>query len=125
MGRATIASTKNFQRQREKAIQYAIGNPSIRRIADTVVARRNVNQNACQSMAINIASLEPERRVWRGRPRPRAACSDRNVRAEEGARATPDHPLRQRESVPAQQLSLLLCPDILQKLPRFLLILRS
>src|SRR4051794_37966634 len=68
MGSATTASTKNFQRQREKAIQYAIGNPSIRRIADTVVASRNVNQNACQSMAINIASLEPEPECGAGAP---------------------------------------------------------
>src|SRR4030081_2207997 len=53
MGKATAASTRNFQRRREKAIQYAIGSPNAKSVAETTAASCSVSQNACQSMAIS------------------------------------------------------------------------
>src|SRR5439155_23200183 len=44
------ASTRNFQRQFEKAIQYASGKPIINSRAVTENARRIVSQKACQSI---------------------------------------------------------------------------
>lgn len=54
MGSATIASSKNFQRQREKAIHQAMGRPSTSNMVDTVIANSSVSQNACQSIAMVI-----------------------------------------------------------------------
>src|ERR1700694_2078483 len=53
MGKATAASTRNFQRRREKAIQYAIGSPNAKSVAETTAASCSVSQNACQSMALS------------------------------------------------------------------------
>src|SRR5215469_7650432 len=51
MGIATIASTRNFRRHREEAIQYASGKPIARSSTVTEVASRMVSQNACQSIS--------------------------------------------------------------------------
>jgi hypothetical protein len=57
MGSATIASIRNFQRQREKASQEAMGRPIANSSAETISASRNVSQNACQSMDILSSPL--------------------------------------------------------------------
>ena len=48
MGSATTASTRNFQRLGEKAIQYASGRPITSRMTETTSASSTVNSNACQ-----------------------------------------------------------------------------
>src|SRR5260370_42422575 len=45
---ATRDSIRNFQRQREKAIQYPSGSPMTIRTAETVTAKRSVRIMACQ-----------------------------------------------------------------------------
>src|SRR5687767_5209049 len=47
-----MASTRNFQRQRENAIQYAIGRPTTARIAIVTADRRTLTQIAVQSTLI-------------------------------------------------------------------------
>src|SRR5438270_8159700 len=56
-GRATIACTRNFQRQPENAIQYAIGTPNKSNNTDTAKANCSVSQNVCQSMAMRLVYL--------------------------------------------------------------------
>ena len=53
MGKATIASIRNFQRQREVAIHQASGRPIIKRMADTTTASSMVSRNACQLISIS------------------------------------------------------------------------
>src|ERR1051326_5314910 len=50
MGSATIASIKNFQRQREYVTQYAMGIPITSRMHVTHVASLSVSVMACQFM---------------------------------------------------------------------------
>ena len=46
MGSETIASTRNFQRRRENANQYASGMPMTSRMAETMMANRSVSVSA-------------------------------------------------------------------------------
>src|SRR5262249_20824019 len=73
MGRATTASTKNFQRQPLYVIQYARGNPTKNRTPETSTPRRNVSPNACQSIHADSNCLlgyskecSSQTRAWRG-----------------------------------------------------------
>src|SRR5580658_7218313 len=54
MGKATTASTRNFQRHGENAIQWAMGRPTSSKMADTMTARCRVSQKACQSIAMIV-----------------------------------------------------------------------
>ena len=54
MGSATVASTRNFQRQLENAIQYAIGKLMRNNKAETVNASCSVSQIVCQSIAMAL-----------------------------------------------------------------------
>src|SRR5213593_4747093 len=50
-GSATTASTRNFQRRRENAIQYAMGSPIATSAADTSSASFTVRKIAVQFMS--------------------------------------------------------------------------
>jgi hypothetical protein len=54
-GSATTASTRNFQRHREKASQAARGVPTASRMAVVETESRTLSQIACQSMIIRRA----------------------------------------------------------------------
>src|SRR5438046_840115 len=59
MGSATIASIKNFQRQREYVTQYAMGIPITSRMHVTHVASLSVSVMACQFMRCAKERTQP------------------------------------------------------------------
>src|SRR5579872_5015111 len=67
---ATTASTRNFQRRFENAIQYASGRPMTSRRSETITASSSVSQNVCQSIDMRLDlrenSLHPA--SWRNDP---------------------------------------------------------